>query len=393
MAGGISDLYLLDLAAGTVRQLTNDRYADIQPDVVAGRQDDRLLDRSRHDDGLQEDDLLAAAAGDDRRRDGADQRVQRRSRAGSTSIRSTRPTGRASSSSAIRTASATSTGSQLASGTVTRVTRLSTGVSGITAISPALTVAPSTGRMLFSVFQDQGYAVYALDSMRTHGEPLVLGVEHRRRGRAAPGRHAGPRDGHELPAAIRRRDFRRARTSSIAPYHSSFALDAVGQPTLGVVGRRTVRHRRGGRRVVPLRRSAQRSPDRRRRPGERHRAGHRRRRCIFQNLKHRWNYGASVQHVPYLTGYYTGRRARPGLLRAGPHPAAHLHRRGGLLRGVSVLVDEAHRVQPLGHAARLQHADPAAARRRRGQRVRPAGRRHDVARSDLLRPGERRARR
>ena len=27
---------------------------------------------------------------------------------------------------------------------------------------------------------------------------------------------------------------------------------------------------------------------------------------LFQNLKHRWNYGASVQHVPYLTGYYTG---------------------------------------------------------------------------------------
>jgi Tol biopolymer transport system component len=31
MAGGISDLYLLDLAAGTVRQLTNDRNADLQP--------------------------------------------------------------------------------------------------------------------------------------------------------------------------------------------------------------------------------------------------------------------------------------------------------------------------------------------------------------------------
>src|SRR5205814_1926164 len=30
-AGGISDLYLLDLASGTTRQLTNDRYADIQP--------------------------------------------------------------------------------------------------------------------------------------------------------------------------------------------------------------------------------------------------------------------------------------------------------------------------------------------------------------------------
>ena len=27
----MSDLYLLDLQAGTIRQLTNDRYADIQP--------------------------------------------------------------------------------------------------------------------------------------------------------------------------------------------------------------------------------------------------------------------------------------------------------------------------------------------------------------------------
>ena len=84
--------------------------------VVAGRQDARLLDRSRHDDGLQEDGLLAAAAGDDRRGDRPDQRVQPLPARASTSIRSTRPTGRASSSSAIRTASATSTASQLASG-------------------------------------------------------------------------------------------------------------------------------------------------------------------------------------------------------------------------------------------------------------------------------------
>jgi outer membrane protein assembly factor BamA len=25
---------------------------------------------------------------------------------------------------------------------------------------------------------------------------------------------------------------------------------------------------------------------------------------VYQNLKHRWNYGANVQHVPYLTGFY-----------------------------------------------------------------------------------------
>ena len=31
MAGGISDLYLVDVTSGQVRQLTNDRYAELQP--------------------------------------------------------------------------------------------------------------------------------------------------------------------------------------------------------------------------------------------------------------------------------------------------------------------------------------------------------------------------
>ena len=186
---------------------------------------------------------------------------------------------------------------ELASGAVSRVTRLSTGVSGITAISPALTVAPSTGRMLFSVFQDQGYAVYALDSARTRGEPLVARRRGRQRGRAAAGRHARPRDGDQLPARSDHGPRRPARTSPIAPYRSTFSLDAVGQPTVGVTaGGPFGTGVAGG---VSFLFGDQLS-DRQigvgiQANGTVQDIGAQ---LIYQNLKHRWNYGASVQHVP-----------------------------------------------------------------------------------------------
>src|SRR6185369_9711984 len=44
----------------------------------------------------------------------------------------------------------------LAGGQVFRVTTVSTGVSGITTVSPTLTVSRGTGRLLFTTFYDQG---------------------------------------------------------------------------------------------------------------------------------------------------------------------------------------------------------------------------------------------
>jgi len=55
---------------------------------------------------------------------------------------------------------------------VYQVTRIATGVSGITALSPALTVSPADGRILFSVFEKGNYNVYALDPEEALGEPL-----------------------------------------------------------------------------------------------------------------------------------------------------------------------------------------------------------------------------
>jgi Tol biopolymer transport system component len=66
----------------------------------------------------------------------------------------------------------------LATEEVFQVTRVATGVSGLTSVSPALTVAPSTGRLLFSVFEGGKMRMYGLEEAR--GSPPERG--------GAPGR-------------------------------------------------------------------------------------------------------------------------------------------------------------------------------------------------------------
>ena len=77
---------------------------------------------------------------------------------------------------------------ELATGRVTQITNLFTGVAGITATSPALTVAQRSGRLMFSLFRSKGYDIYAVDApSRLAGEPVVASLPGRP-GIAAPGR-------------------------------------------------------------------------------------------------------------------------------------------------------------------------------------------------------------
>jgi Tol biopolymer transport system component len=52
-------------------------------------------------------------------------------------------------------------------GPVLRLTAMVTGIAGITTTSPALSFAPGTGRLAFSVFERDGHAVYLLDEKDT----------------------------------------------------------------------------------------------------------------------------------------------------------------------------------------------------------------------------------
>jgi Tol biopolymer transport system component len=310
MSGGISDLYLLDLSAGTVRQLTNDRNADIQP---AWSPDGKTLafatDRGPTTDftkmvfsplQLATIDIATGQIS-----------VYAPFTHGKHINPQYSPDGRSLFFISDQDGFSDIYRLEMASGSVTRVTRLSTGVSGITATSPALTVAPSTGRMLFSVFQDQGYGVYALDASRTQGEPVLLGVNIANAGVLPPG---------DTPGRATVTNYLRDPATGLAsgddftyaPYHSTFSLDAVGQPTVGVsAGGPFGTGVAGG---VSFLFGDQLS-DRQigvgvQANGTVQDIGAQ---LIYQNLKHRWNYGASVQHVPYLTGYYYGSQTPSGL--------------------------------------------------------------------------------
>ncbi|MEO8562150.1 MAG: peptidase S9 [bacterium] len=299
-AGGVSDLYLLDLAAGTVRQLTNDRYADIQP---AWSPDGKTLAFST-DRGVTTDwttmvfsPLQLATI------DIASGRVSVFSPFphGKHINPQFSPDGRSLFFISDQDGFSDIYRLETASGAVSRVTRLSTGVSGITATSPALSVAPSTGRMLFSVFQDQGYSVFGLDSARTHGEAVVLGANVANAGVLPPG---------DTPGRATVTNYLRDPTTGLAsgadftvvPYHSAFSLDAVGQPQLGVsAGGPFGTGVAGGvsflfgdqlsDRQIGLGIQAN---------GSVQDIGGQ---LIYQNLKRRWNLGATLQHIPYLTGF------------------------------------------------------------------------------------------
>src|SRR4029079_19189322 len=61
----------------------------------------------------------------------------------------------------------------LASGQAFRITKTKTGISGITTISPAISVSRQTGRMLFNTFYNQGNEIRGLEAAQTVGTPIT----------------------------------------------------------------------------------------------------------------------------------------------------------------------------------------------------------------------------
>ena len=171
--GGISDLYVLNIETNDVRQLTNDRFADLQP---AWSPDGGRI-----------------AFTTDRGPDGSNFRTLEYATlrlgvidAQSGEIQVLRPFG-----DALHHNPQYSPDGQsiyfisdqdgfkdvyrlaLDSGTAYRITNIATGVSGITETSPAMSVAMQSGRMMFSVFADNEYTVFSLERSQLQGEPVT----------------------------------------------------------------------------------------------------------------------------------------------------------------------------------------------------------------------------
>ena len=171
MHGGISDLYLIDVRSSAVRQLTNDRYAELHP---AWSPDGKTLafttDRGPGTDfqtlryGPMNIALLDLTSGTVRGLPVFP---------GSKHINPQfTPDGRQLYFVSDREGFSDIYRLDLASNQVFQVTRTATGVSGITANSPTLSVAAQTGRLVFSVFNNGGNLIRALSPEQAQGTPV-----------------------------------------------------------------------------------------------------------------------------------------------------------------------------------------------------------------------------
>jgi len=300
--GGISDLYMVDIQSGAVRQLTNDKYADLQPAFSPdGRTIAFATDRasSTDFDKLSFGDLQVATL------DVASGQVSVRQGFAEGKHITPQFSGDGQSLFFVSDQDGISDvyRMDLASGQLFRITRIATGVSGITGLSPALTVAQKTGTLMFTVFKGQGHEIVALEPPQLVGEPVtvVTGIRVATAATLPPGDVAG-----NMTVASYLSDPNTGLVSGsefrTVPYRASFALDALGQPSIGVstggyfgtgvVGGISALwgDQLGDQQIFS---AVQANGTVKDFGGA----------IYYQNLRKRLNWLAGVQHIPYLTGY------------------------------------------------------------------------------------------
>ncbi len=166
LVGGLSDLYVYDLQESVLRRLTNDAYADLQP---AWSPDGSTLAfvTDRFSTGLSSllygnyrIGLIDASSGAVRPLQAFDE--------GKHINPQWSPDGQSLYFVSDQNGISNLYRAEVASGELHQVTNLYTGISGITALSPALTVAARSGEVAFSVYEEDVNAVYLAE------EPEVL---------------------------------------------------------------------------------------------------------------------------------------------------------------------------------------------------------------------------
>ena len=302
MQGGVSDLYLFDLGTSEVRRLTNDRFADLHP---TWSPDGRTLafstDRGEGSSletltfsplKLGMIDVETAATREIALFRGAKHINPQFSPNGRELYFISDPDGF---SDIYRL--------DLASNTTYRVTELVTGVSGITYLSPALSVAQQTGRVMFSVFERAGTNIYALEAERAVGRPAEPNMIVSRLATLPP------LDPVDVFVSAYLRDPQGGLPTSgdfpVSPYRSRLALDYLGQPTIGVAASSYGTMLGGsiaayfgeelGNRTVGVGLQGY---------GELADFGGQ---VFYLNSERRLNWAISGGHFPYLTGYTTAR--------------------------------------------------------------------------------------
>ena len=312
--GGISDLYLADVQTGAIRQLTNDRYGDLHPAFAPdGRTIAFATDRgpTTSFQQLTFGELQLATI------DVASGQVTVRQAFGHGKHINPQysPDGRNLFFVSDQDGISDIYRLDLASNEIFRVTRVKTGVSGVTAISPTMSVAERSGTMMFTVFKDQGHEIVALRPEQLTGVPVnpATMAAAATASTLPPGDVAGNMTvasylGDPASGLVSGSEFR------VVPYKSSFQLDALGQPSIGVTtggfygggvvgGISALFGDQLGDQMIYTAVSAN---------GSVKDFGGA---VYYQNLKRRWNWLTGASHVAYLSGgFFQAPNATPGLI-------------------------------------------------------------------------------
>ncbi len=301
--GGMTDLWLHDVESGRLTQVTDDRFADLQPTWSPdGRTIAFTSDRGPETDFAK----LTYSQFQLSLLDVASSQVQVLPVFGNVKHINPQyaPDGRSLYFISDQDGFSDVYRLDLQTGEASRVTQVATGVSGITYISPALSVAAQTGRIAFSVF----------DEFEFH----IIGIEPTPGTAVARAERAEDQLGRKLPPVSPER-FSRVETyladaetgllpegsvtaSDGEPYRRTLSLDYLGQPTIGVgtdnygsyVGGGTSAYFSDmlGDRILGVALQAQ---------GTFKDIGGQ---AFYQNLENRWNWGVGLGRIPYLMGYY-----------------------------------------------------------------------------------------
>ena len=302
LAGGLLDLYILETESGATRRLTNDPYSALQP---AWSPDGRLIafatDRFTTELGSLQAGVPVLAF--------FDLETGGVRRAVTMSGKQINPQWSADGRSLYFIGDGGGISNvyrlEVGSGAVNAVTNVFTGVSGITALSPALSVAQNAEVMVFSLFENGGYSLYRVD------DPAVLrGNVSLATGAAGVLPPAGGRRDRVQAVLSDSRGLPADREFTVEDYRAGLGLEYVGQPTIAFGADRFGTHLGGGiafgfadllgnHNVVT---GVQLNGSLRDLAAV----------AAYQNLGSRLNWGLGVQQVPYLTGSYAA-----GLLGSG----------------------------------------------------------------------------